>query len=158
MAVLTWEHIIVVVTALGAFSGVIAIVVTAIANRDKTAAEARHEDAQAGEARASGAAQLLSASSDFVAQLVGRVACLEKDTAAQDETIRLLLRNDKERKAKIEALETAGAKQRDVIAGQQVLIARLQLEVNGLKAENTKLRKRIAELEAENARLRGVGK
>lgn len=154
MLVLTWEHIIALVTAAGALSGIVVAIISTYANRTKTAAEARHEDAQADEAQASGTAKLLSASSEFVTQLVGRVGDLEKNTAAQAETIQLLLRNDEEKKDKIEALEVTGQQQRDMIDGQQRIIERLREQVAELQEENAQLRQRIAELEAENRRLK----
>lgn len=141
MLVLTWEHVIALVTAAGALSGIVVAVISVIANRNKTAAEARHEDAQADEAQASGAAQLLSASSEFVTRLVDRVGNLEKNTIAQAETIQMLLVSDKEKQAEIEKLkaEIAVLKARDVerltmIDAQNTVIGNLRQRIDELNA------------------------
>ena len=139
MLVLGWEHVVALIAALGTLSGVIAAVVSALANRGKVAAEAEHEEAQAEESRASGAAQLVAASSDFVSQLVGRVGDLEKSNSAQAETIQLLLDNDGEKQEKINRLEENAQQQRNMIDGLLETVANLRAEVDRWKVRFERL-------------------
>jgi len=103
------------------------------AETDKISAEARHEDAQAYEARASGEAQLLAGASDFGEKLVGRVSTLEESDTAKSKTITMLLANDSEREARIEE--------------QQSEIETLKAEIEALKARDVE---RLTMIDAQN--------
>ena len=146
MLVLGWEHVVALIAALGTLSGVIAAVVSALANRAKVAAEASHEEAQAEEARASGAASLVASSTEFVGQVLDRVSALETSDEKKTATIEFLVAQNKELGEKVVIVERTCEQQRDVIDSQRTYIDELRERVGHLEIEIARYKRIVVRL------------
>ena len=146
MLVLGWEHVVALIAALGTLSGVIAAVVSALANRAKVAAEASHEEAQAEEARASGAASLVASSTEFVGQVLDRVSALETSDEKKTATIEFLVAQNKELGEKVVVVERTCEQQRDVIDSQRTYIDELRERVGHLEIEIARYKRIVVRL------------